>query len=223
MTELLDLVDHPHGHKVLLSVLALEKPRYFTQDERRWMAEALVTEGEGKEAKEVPVSKKPAELRRQQLLDTLLEPLLTTCTENAEALCQSTRGSYVLLETLQEAHRRVHAASTGERKDTGDQRTRLEEAFAALAALGLGEALRENSVCHLVLKRLLVELKPDASMLAQPLVELCSNTDHVEKLATLNRPAFIMVAIIEVSRFRSTCYNLDLVCGRTVVRRLPRH
>lgn len=121
LTSSLDTLSrHPHGTLPLLQLLAPREKRHFSPLQLSLMG-----------APESAMSKKAPEVRRSELLPTLLPPLLRLCASQPAQLVASPHGAAVVYETL----RLASASEAGLTLDTAAMAEALTTALTALAGV----------------------------------------------------------------------------------------
>lgn len=195
-----DLVSDLFGHKVLLFIITSITSGYYTPLHVALLQPAM-KDG-------APTSKKPALVRRTDVLVKCLPWLLDLCIENAGTmLADKAAGSKVLYEVLREASKLTAAAfaSSEEGQTLAEPilqaflklRPKYEAALGAVAALFADDdtlQLFHDCTGHFVLKRLLKNLSPNGQSFSALLLE--STGPNLGSLA-LTRGAFVLAAMIE--------------------------
>ena len=96
---LYQIARHSTASRTLISLLVAPSTRNFNQQEINFMTKAVLVpnkEKEGEKAEMVPASLKNPTLRRQQLLDSISEPLMDMCTVHTHNLVASKFGAELI-------------------------------------------------------------------------------------------------------------------------------
>lgn len=97
LSDLNAVVVEQHARLPLLFILAQNSSTYFNKESLQLLQSAFIIDSDGNE---VAVCKKPAEVRHQELIKVISQPLIDLIIENTSQLIRDPNASAILYETL---------------------------------------------------------------------------------------------------------------------------
>jgi len=184
-----ELLDDPSAVRALCFLFAEDKKdiRSLIPQKLAGLLEPTMKDGQ-------PTSKKPREVRRSQLLETLLSTTVKAVTEKTSEMIKDKAGVFLFYQMLREAHVR---ASDGSIKGMTELSAGIQASIIDLMKEeNADEHILQDLSGHYLIKRIIVNLKPNSHEFCTSMYDAIP-TDTLMELAKTNRGGFVLTSLLE--------------------------